>query len=73
MKIIDPTAKSHWIAITLITIGMVAGYSLVISHQDTAMAVGQECPNCPSGNCENKDDCESGNCQEPCGCNKNRT
>ena len=66
--------KSPWIALAIGTLGLVAGYSVVVFSHDTAFASGKSCPlkemreKCANGGCDARA-CANGECGADCpGC-----
>jgi len=60
------TSSSPWLALTLIVVGLIVGYSIVIfQHRDTAFANAYRCPmHCTGENCMKH--CTSGDCAKNC-------
>ncbi|MBU2214058.1 hypothetical protein KKC44_00295 [Patescibacteria group bacterium] len=69
----DKTQQSPWLVITLVIVGMMIGYALVI-HPGVipTTASGESCPHkelCKNGQgcgCNGAADCEKGNCAGNC-------
>lgn len=63
-------ASSPWFGVSMVIIGLVAGYAFVIAGNPEAFAGSNECPatteHCLNGDCGVSDECKNGECSQNC-------